>query len=79
VQTVVVVDYDPAWPRLFESLRDRIAAALGPMVIAIEHVGSTSVPNLPAKPIIDMDVVVKPEDVRPYRQSRRSVTGTKGT
>lgn len=63
MQTVVVVDYDPAWPRLFEGLRDRIAAALGPMAIAIEHVGSTSVPNMPAKPIIDMDVVVKPEDV----------------
>ena len=63
MQTVVVVDYDPAWPRLFESLRDRIASALGPMAVAIEHVGSTSVPNMPAKPIIDMDVVVSAEDV----------------
>lgn len=63
MQTVVVVDYDPAWPKLFERLRDRVAAALGPMVIAIEHVGSTSIPNMPAKPIIDMDVVVSPENV----------------
>jgi GrpB-like predicted nucleotidyltransferase (UPF0157 family) len=63
MQTVVVVDYDPAWPKLFESLRDRIAGALGPMALAIEHVGSTSVPNMPAKPIIDMDVVVRAEDV----------------
>lgn len=63
MQTVVVVDYDPAWPKLFESLRDRIASALGPMALAIEHVGSTSVPNMPAKPIVDMDVVVRTEDV----------------
>lgn len=63
MQTVVVVDYDPAWPKLFESLRDRIAAALGPIAIAIEHVGSTSIPNMPAKPIIDIDVVVSPEKV----------------
>jgi GrpB-like predicted nucleotidyltransferase (UPF0157 family) len=64
VQTVVIVDYDPAWPKVFESLSERIRAALGPTVIAIEHVGSTSIPDMPAKPIIDMDVVVKPEDVQ---------------
>lgn len=63
MQTVVVVDYDPAWPKLFESLRDRIAATLGPIAIAIEHVGSTSIPNMPAKPIIDMDVVVSPDRI----------------
>lgn len=63
MQTVVIVDYDPAWPTMFESLRDRIAAALGPMAVAIEHVGSTSVPDLPAKPIIDIDVVVRADDV----------------
>jgi GrpB-like predicted nucleotidyltransferase (UPF0157 family) len=64
VQTVVIVDYDPAWPKVFESLSERIRAALGPTVIAIEHVGSTSIPDMPAKPIIDMDVVVKSEDVQ---------------
>jgi GrpB-like predicted nucleotidyltransferase (UPF0157 family) len=63
MQTVVISDYDSKWPALFESLRERIAAALGQMVIAIEHVGSTSVPNMCAKPIIDLDVVVRPEDV----------------
>jgi GrpB-like predicted nucleotidyltransferase (UPF0157 family) len=63
MQRVVIADYDPDWPLVFEILRERIAGALGPMAIAIEHVGSTSVPDMPAKPIIDMDVIVKPESL----------------
>ncbi len=55
---VIVADYDPAWPRLFEELRDRVVAALGDLVVAVEHVGSTAVPGLPAKPIVDLDVVI---------------------
>jgi GrpB-like predicted nucleotidyltransferase (UPF0157 family) len=55
---IIVVEYDPEWPKIFEVLRDRVAAALGDLTIAIHHVGSTSVPGLAAKPIIDMDVVV---------------------
>lgn len=51
---VVISDYDPAWPDWFEQDRVRIAAALGPVALSIEHVGSTSVPGLPAKPIIDI-------------------------
>jgi GrpB-like predicted nucleotidyltransferase (UPF0157 family) len=56
-----VVDYDPDWPRRFESLRDEYAgamAAAGVPVAAIEHVGSTAVPGLAAKPVIDCDIVV---------------------
>lgn len=64
MQSVTMVDYDPEWPVRFRELHDRIAAALGPLALAIEHVGSTSVPNLCAKPIIDLDVVVRPENVR---------------
>lgn len=60
---VWISDYDPRWPDFFAELRGRVSRVLGAMVIAIEHVGSTSVPNLPAKPIIDLDVVVRPEDV----------------
>ncbi len=60
MQGVLIADYDPAWPSLFEELRERVGNTLGPIVITIEHVGSTSVPNLPAKPIIDLDVVVRP-------------------
>ena len=57
-EPVVIVDYDPGWPDQFERLRARAAAALGDLAVAIEHVGSTSVPGLAAKPIIDMDVAV---------------------
>ena len=54
----VVVEYDPEWPARFEAIRDRIAPALGDLALSIEHVGSTSVPGLAAKPVIDIDVVV---------------------
>jgi GrpB-like predicted nucleotidyltransferase (UPF0157 family) len=47
--------YDPAWPRRFEEEAPRIAAALAP-VVAVEHVGSTAVPGLAAKPTIDVAV-----------------------
>ena len=61
--TIVVLDYDPEWPRLFEVLRHPIANALSDVAIAIEHVGSTEVPGLAAKPIVDLDVVVPPNQV----------------
>ncbi|GAB3442456.1 GrpB family protein [Actinophytocola sediminis] len=51
---VVVEDYDPRWPALFAHDRATIAAALGERALAIDHTGSTSVPGLPAKPIIDI-------------------------
>jgi GrpB-like predicted nucleotidyltransferase (UPF0157 family) len=51
-------DYDPAWPRLFAHEADRVRAALGERAVRIEHVGSTSVPGLAAKPIIDILLVV---------------------
>ena len=55
---VVVVDYDVAWSRRFEELRARVWPALAGVALRIEHVGSTSVPGLAAKPIIDLTVVV---------------------
>lgn len=51
---VVVVPYDGAWPRLFEEEAARLRAALGERILSIEHVGSTSVPGLDAKPILDL-------------------------
>ena len=54
-----VVDYDPTWPTTFERHRGIIAKALGNAAWRIEHIGSTSVPGLAAKPIIDMLVVVE--------------------
>ena len=58
---VIVLDYNPNWPMLFQSLRNRIAGALGDMTATIEHVGSTAVPDLVAKPIIDIDVLLASE------------------
>jgi GrpB-like predicted nucleotidyltransferase (UPF0157 family) len=63
---IVVADYDVAWPRRFGQLRREYAtamAAAGVAVAAIEHVGSTSVPGLAAKPVIDCDIVVARRDV----------------
>ena len=51
---VQVVPYDPEWPRLFEAEARRLALALAPLVIAFEHIGSTSVPGLAAKPVLDI-------------------------
>jgi GrpB-like predicted nucleotidyltransferase (UPF0157 family) len=62
--TITVVDYDPSWPSIFETLKAHVLQALGSLPVSVEHVGSTAVPGLAAKPIIDMDVVVaSPEDV----------------
>jgi GrpB-like predicted nucleotidyltransferase (UPF0157 family) len=57
---IVIVAYDPAWPHRFAQEHARIAAAL-PDARAIEHVGSTSVPGLAAKPIVDIQVSVGPD------------------
>jgi GrpB-like predicted nucleotidyltransferase (UPF0157 family)/ADP-ribose pyrophosphatase YjhB (NUDIX family) len=55
---IQIVDYDPAWPQLFAREAERVQAALGTRVLLLEHVGSTSVPKLAAKPRIDMLLVV---------------------
>jgi GrpB-like predicted nucleotidyltransferase (UPF0157 family) len=60
-QDIVVSDYDPDWPRRFEQLRDRIWPAIDAIAVRIDHVGSTAVPGLAAKPVIDMDIVVASE------------------
>jgi GrpB-like predicted nucleotidyltransferase (UPF0157 family) len=57
-QEIVVADYDPIWPHWFESAAYRIREALGDTALEIHHVGSTSVRGLPAKPLIDIDLVV---------------------
>jgi GrpB-like predicted nucleotidyltransferase (UPF0157 family) len=55
---IVIVPYQTSWPDQFQQLRDRLNETLGPLAERIEHVGSTSVPGLWAKPIIDLDIVV---------------------
>jgi sirohydrochlorin cobaltochelatase len=56
---VVIVDYDPQWPARFEEERALIRSAIGPHVVAIEHVGSTAVVGLGAKPVIDIIVGIR--------------------
>ena len=55
---IAVADYDEDWPRLFEREAERVRAALGLRALQVEHVGSTSVPELAAKPVIDIVLVV---------------------
>ena len=55
---IEIVDYDPDWPRRFQAHSAKIGAALGDVALQIEHIGSTSVRNLGAKPIIDILLVV---------------------
>ena len=79
---VVVVDYDPAWPGRFDALRRLLTETLGDAAVAIEHVGSTSVPGLAAKPIIDIDVALadysSAHELRPALEAagfRRALAG----
>jgi GrpB-like predicted nucleotidyltransferase (UPF0157 family)/chloramphenicol 3-O-phosphotransferase len=57
-EPIVVVEYDDAWPAQFEEIARPIRSALSPLGASVEHVGSTSVSGLPAKPVIDVDVVL---------------------
>jgi GrpB-like predicted nucleotidyltransferase (UPF0157 family) len=72
---VIVLDYDPNWPGVFQSLRKRIADAFGEMAAAIEHLGSTAVPGLAATPIIDIDVLWASETVLPIAIERLASLG----
>ena len=56
--SAVVEPYDPDWPVLFEEERRRITAAVGHIVAGVHHVGSTSIPGMPAKPILDIAVLL---------------------
>ncbi len=60
---VLLVPYDTSWPTKFAGLRDEIAGACGDLLAGVEHIGSTSVPGLEAKPVIDiMPVLHRFED-----------------
>lgn len=67
VEPIEILPYDPAWAAEFEGWRNRLAAALGDTARRIEHVGSTSIPGLAAKPVIDIEVsVIDPESEESY-------------
>lgn len=54
--TVKLVPYDPSWSQEFEKEKKRLFDALGDLVVDIQHIGSTSIPGIPSKPIIDIDI-----------------------
>lgn len=56
---VVVESYDETWTSAFKEIKKEIESAVGDLIIGIEHVGSTSVEGLSAKPIIDIDIIIK--------------------
>ncbi|HLI52287.1 MAG TPA: GrpB family protein [Thermomicrobiaceae bacterium] len=72
---IVVVDYDPVWREWFESLRALLAGVLGDLAPIIEHVGSTAVPGLAAKPIIDIDVIIDSRETLPEVVERLATVG----
>lgn len=59
MRNIVVLPYDPRWPLEYARIRDEIWPSVRRAAIAVEHVGSTAVEGLPAKPIIDMNIVVR--------------------
>ncbi|HVF45217.1 MAG TPA: GrpB family protein, partial [Pyrinomonadaceae bacterium] len=72
---IKIVDYDPDWPKKFEAHARRITDALGQAALRIEHIGSTSVPGLAAKPIIDILVVVADSADEPAYLPRLEAAG----
>ncbi len=58
-QALVILDYDPEWPRRFAEIAGMIQRTIPGTYHAVEHVGSTAVPGLSAKPIIDIDIVIR--------------------
>ncbi|RAO35935.1 Dephospho-CoA kinase [Micromonospora saelicesensis] len=57
-ESVVIEEYDRAWAQRFIAVRSSLTEALGGLIIGVEHVGSTAVPGLAAKPVIDVDLVI---------------------
>tara|TARA_R110000868_G_scaffold340701_2_gene601420 strand:- start:2061 stop:2984 length:924 start_codon:yes stop_codon:yes gene_type:complete len=72
---IIVLDYDPAWPTQFEEIKDKLGSLLDGMVADIAHIGSTAVPDLCAKPKIDVDVVLKSEEVIPQGIEKLKLAG----
>jgi len=75
---VEVVPYDPAWQAMYETERDRLELALGDAAAAVHHVGSTSVPGLPAKPCLDILVLTPGMPLVLARQAQMESLGYQG-
>lgn len=59
IPVTLVERYNPDWPNWFATLKSRLESKLSDHIVAIEHVGSTSVPGMTAKPIIDLDIIIE--------------------
>jgi GrpB-like predicted nucleotidyltransferase (UPF0157 family) len=70
---IEIVAYDPDWPALYDAEAARLRDMFGPDLVATHHIGSTAVPNLPAKPIIDIMVVIR--DIRGIGQFDAGMIG----
>jgi GrpB-like predicted nucleotidyltransferase (UPF0157 family) len=69
-RAIVICDYDEAWPERFNEERARVLSALGRGALRVEHIGSTAVPGLAAKPIVDVLVTVSdPDDEAAFRSA----------
>jgi GrpB-like predicted nucleotidyltransferase (UPF0157 family) len=75
MRAIVVVDYDPAWPEVFQHLRSKIWPLVNDFALSIEHVGSTAVPGLAAKPVVDLSIVVSRESEIPLAVERLATIG----
>ena len=56
--TIIIQNYNPTWPQEFEAIKETLAQVLGPFALRIDHIGSTSVPGLGAKDVIDIQIRV---------------------
>ncbi|NKK84200.1 GrpB family protein [Rhizobium leguminosarum bv. viciae] len=65
MRAIKVADYDPSWPLLFAEISAEVSALLGDRLLSIDHLGSTSVPGLAAKPKIDLDAVMISDEFLP--------------
>lgn len=72
---VLIENYDPSWPVLFGEMRAKLTDALGDLGVSIEHVGSTAVPGLAAKPILDIDVLLRSAEDLPLAIARLAALG----
>ncbi len=72
---IIIAPYDPAWPEQFAAEAERIRQVFGKLALRIEHVGSTSVPGLAAKPVIDIQVSVPSLEPRNFYCTRLADLG----
>jgi GrpB-like predicted nucleotidyltransferase (UPF0157 family) len=75
MRPVEIVDYDERWPEIFKQLREALKGAFGEEALDVQHIGSTSVPGLAAKPVIDVAVSLRTYPLPPYIVSAMEALG----